>query len=135
MERTFRSDIVHAELSYKVVGDLFRVHTKLGNNLREEHYQRALSNAFKESNIAFVEQVHIPVKYKTNEIGKLFADFIIEDTIILEIKAVPRLTPRDYQQTLLYLATLNKELGILANFRPKALTFRRVLNSSFGNSV
>lgn len=130
-----RKDLIYPELSYQIVGVLFSVHTELGNRFREAHYQKAVSAVLRTTGISFVEQVPISLRLNNDQLIKFFADFLIEDKIILEIKAIPRLTPREYQQADMYLKGLNKELAILANFRPRQLIFKRILNPGFGNSV
>ncbi len=121
--------IIQKELSYKIVGILFDVHTRLGNRYQEKYYQRAVAEALKENNLKFEKELEVDLKYKDAKIGKYFLDFLIEGKVILEIKTVPRLLPRDFHQVLAYLKARKLELGILANFRPESLIYKRILNS------
>ncbi len=123
--------IVQKELSYKIMGILFSVHNALGNRYQEKYYQRAIEEGLKEEKLRFKRELSVDLEYKGKKIGKYFLDFLIEDKVILEIKAVDNLKPKDFKQVLAYLTANNIELGILVNFRTDKLTFRRILNSKY----
>lgn len=125
------SYIVHPELSYKLMGVLFDVHSSLGNRYQEKYYQRAIEEGLKKKNLAFKKELSVDLQYNGKKIGKYFLDFLIEDKIVLEIKVVPRLLPKDFKQVLAYLIAHNLHLGILANFRTDSLTYKRILNSTY----
>ncbi|MDO8486892.1 MAG: GxxExxY protein [Candidatus Curtissbacteria bacterium] len=127
--------IIEKELSYKLVGILFDVHTRLGNRYQEKYYQRAVAEALKENNLKFEKELEVDLKYKDAKIGKYFSDFLIEKKVILEIKAVPCLLPRDFHQVLAYLKARKLELGILANFRSASLAYERILNSDLKTRI
>lgn len=111
------------------MGVLFSVHNELGNRFQEKYYQRAVEEGLKMQNVNFEKELAIDLEFNSKKIGKFYLDFLIEDKIILEIKAVSHLSPKDFKQVLAYLIANNLELGILANFRTDRLTYRRVLNS------
>lgn len=123
--------IVQKELSYKIMGILFSVHNQLGNRYQEKYYQRAIEEALKETNLEFKKEIEVDLKFNNKKIGKYFLDFLIENSIVLEIKAVPIFKPRDFTQVLAYLVAINLELGILANFGTDKLTYKRILNSKY----
>lgn len=123
--------IVQKELSYKIVGILFDVHTILGNRYQEKYYQRAVEHALLENNLEFERELMVDLHYHNKKIGKYFLDFFIENSVVLEIKAVPFLLPKDFKQVMAYLRSHNIELGILANFRSEMLIYKRILNSHF----
>lgn len=123
--------IVHKELSYKIMGILFSVHNQLGNRYQEKYYQRAVEEALRESKLRFKKELAVDLKYNDKKIGKYFLDFLIENLIVLEIKTVEVLNPRDFRQVLAYLVANDLQLGILANFRSDSLSYRRILNSKF----
>lgn len=131
MDANKKVRIVQKELSYKIVGILFEVHKELGNRYQEKYYQRAIEQALKLSNLKYDKEISVDLMFKGKKIGKYFLDFLIEDAIILEVKAVPILLPKDFKQVLAYLVANNKELGILANFRSESLVYKRILNSKF----
>lgn len=121
--------LVHKDLSYKIVGLLFDVHRKLGNRYQEKYYQRAIEEALISKDLTYKKELHVPLEYNGKKIGKYFLDFLIENTVVLEIKAVPRLLPKDFNQVLAYLKAKKLELGILANFSSESMQPKRILNS------
>jgi len=127
---THNNKLVYPDLSYKIVGILFKVHNELGNKYQEKYYQRAIEVELKNQNIKYSKEIPVDLKYEKEKIGKYFLDFLIDDKVILEIKAIPRLRPRDFKQVLAYLKAMDFKLGIIANFRPERLTFHRVLNAN-----
>jgi GxxExxY protein len=131
-----RKDLIFPELSYKIVGALFDVGNELGSNHLEKHYQKAIAAEFTRLKIAYREQVLIPIKYKETHIANYFADFIVEDKVLLEIKKNKNFTVRNIEQVHGYLRASNLELGILANFTKNGVIFKRVLNAAkIRNSV
>jgi len=123
--------IVHKELSYKIMGILFSVHNQLGNRYQEKYYQRAVEEGLKQEKLKFNKELQVDLKYNNKKIGKYFLDFLIEDKVILEIKTVEILKPKDFKQILAYLIANNIELGILVNFRSDRLSYHRILNSKY----
>lgn len=121
-------EIVEKDLSYKIVGALMKVHTALGSGYQEKYYQKAIAIELQLQSIGYKEQLHIPLEYEKESIGKYFIDFLIEDKIVLEIKATKTLYPRDYRQVRAYLKCNDLRLGILANFGKKSLEYKRILN-------
>ena len=127
---THNNKLIYPDLSYKIVGILFKVQNELGNKYQEKYYQRAIEIELKNQNIKFVKEIPVDLQYAAEKIGKYFFDFLIDDKVVLEIKAIPRLRPRDFKQVLAYLKSINLKLGIIANFRPEQLTFHRILNAN-----
>ncbi len=123
--------IVEKELSYRIVGILFDVHSKLGNRYQEKYYQRAVAEGLAANELSFKKEIMIDLEYNGKKIGKYFLDFLVENKVILEIKAVPMLKAVDFRQVLAYLKARKLQLGIIANFREESLTYKRILNSDF----
>ncbi|MDO8686609.1 MAG: GxxExxY protein [Candidatus Berkelbacteria bacterium] len=120
--------VIYPELSYKIVGCLFEVYKNLGSNHKEKLYQQALKQEFADNKINFKEQVINKIIYKGRVIGTQYFDFIIEDKIILEIKAGRFFKKDHFEQILDYLKSTNLRLGIIANFKKDGVQFYRVLN-------
>lgn len=120
--------IIYPELSYQIVGVLFDVHNKLGNRYQEKYYQRAIGIALNNIGIPYKSQLSVPLQFADQPIGRYQLDFLVENKIVLELKAVPRLTPIDFKQVSAYLKAYDLKLGILANFRPSKLEHHRILN-------
>ena len=121
------AELIEKDLSYKIVGILFDVYNALGGGYQEKYYQRAIMNELRRRGIGFREQANIPLIYKGNPIGRYFLNFLIEDKIVLEIKAESKFYVRDVRQVLAYLKSSNTPLAILANFNRNTLQFKRIL--------
>lgn len=121
--------LIYPELSYQIVGILFKVQNELGNKYQEKYYQRAIEVELRNQNIKYSKEILIDLKYGEEKIGKYFLDFLIDDKIILETKTIPQLQPRDFKQVLAYLKAKNLKLGIIANFRNDKVIYRRILNA------
>lgn len=121
-------ELVYPELSYKIVGILYDVFNELGAGHKEIYYQKAISTALLKSNINFKEQVYFPVAFKDTNIGKYFLDFLIDEKIILEIKANDRFSRKNINQIYSYLKASNLKLGLLINFAGSEVKVRRILN-------
>lgn len=105
------AELIYPELSYKIVGVLFRVHSKLGGNYQEKYYQRAVEIALKEDGLSFEKEIVVNLSFNDQKIGKYFLDFLIEGKIILEFKAKPNLSREDFRQVMAYLKAKNLEIG------------------------
>lgn len=123
-----RNDLLHPELSYKIIGVLFEVFNELGYQYQEKYYQRAVSKGLRGLPVPFREQVSEPITFKGQNIGHYIFDFLIDNKIVLEIKRGDRFSPQDIRQTLAYLKRVNLGLGILVRFSSKGLKFKRIIN-------
>ncbi len=122
--------LIYPELSYKIVGILFEVHTALGNRYQEKYYQRAVEVKLKMQKIPYQRELKVDLKIDNQKIGKYFLDFLIDSKVLLELKAKPIFTKNDYKQAMAYLKSSDLKLGILANFFGESLEYKRILNSS-----
>ncbi|MDP3956679.1 MAG: GxxExxY protein, partial [bacterium] len=129
-ESTKTEKIVEKELSYKLGGIFFRIQEKLGRFCRERQYADALEEELKKNNLNFKRENPISVADRISN----FADFIIENRVIIELKAKPFITKDEYYQIKRYLETSSLELGLLINFQDKYLKPKRVLNPKFVDS-
>ena len=121
------SDLIHPDLSYKLVGALYRVYNELGGGYQENIYQRAVKKELIRSKIGFIEQVDTQLQYLGDTISAYRLDFIIEHKIVLELKVTPKFTQRDISQVLGYLKQSRLELGILASMNRNGIIFKRIL--------
>lgn len=131
MDANNNKDLVYPELSYKLVGILFKVHRELGGKYQEKYYQRAVERLLQEEGLPYKRELQVDLKFKGAKIGKYFLDFVVDNKIVLELKATPFLHPEDFRQVLGYLKAHKLKLGILANFRGPKLVYKRILNSEF----
>lgn len=123
-------DIIYSEISYKINGVLFSVHNELGQFCNEKQYCDLIEEHLKSAGILYEREKILPVSFEGELKGRNKVDFLIDDKIILELKAKKFLERDDYYQIKRYLSATNKKLGILVNFRRKFITPKRVLNSS-----
>lgn len=126
--------IIYPKLSYHVMNVLFTVHNQLGNELQEKIYQRSVADELARQNIAFRREVYVPIVDHNGQQGKCFLDFVIDNSIALELKASPTIYKKDIRQLLAYLAVANLRLGIIANFRTVRLTYKRIVNANWADS-
>ncbi|MEK7506640.1 MAG: GxxExxY protein [Patescibacteria group bacterium] len=124
-----RGELLYKELSYKIYGFLFYIHNKLGRFCKEKGYADALEIILKENKIPFTREEVVPTDVLSRKMNLFRTDFIIDDKVVVEMKAKNLLTRDDYFQVFNYLKTKNIKLGLLVNFRSKFLKPKRVLNS------
>lgn len=120
-------ELLHKELSFKLVGAAIEVHRVLGPGFLEVVYQKALASELALQNIRFEEYKQLPVFYKGNLVGTYQADILVADQIILEIKAVSNLNDRHRAQAIHYLASTGLQLALLLNFGSSSLQYKRVV--------
>lgn len=128
MKKVVKKDLLYPELSYQLIGILFEVYNTLGYGYQEKYYQKAIASLLKKVAIKFKEQVLVEIKVGDEIIAKGFADFIIEEKIILEIKKGDSFRKNNIDQIHSYLKMTSLQLGILANFTSKGLLYKRIVN-------
>ena len=122
-------DIIYPELSYKINGILFDVKKNLGQYKNEKQYCDAIEEELKKRGIKYEREKILPESFVGEQRGRNKVDFLIDDKIVLEIKAKPFITKSDYYQTRRYLDSLDKKLGFLVNMRNYSINPKRILNS------
>lgn len=118
--------MIEDELTYRVIGCAMKVHSTLGNGFQEVIYQRCLAIELEKSGILFGREIEQPIFYEGIEVGKRRADFIVEDKLIVELKAVINLEDVHLAQAKNYLTAYNFETGLLINFGAVSLEYKRV---------
>lgn len=124
-------NILFKELSYAIIGAAMEVHRILGPGYLEAVYQAALAHELELRGIAARREQHLPVTYKGVDVGYYIADFVVEDKIILELKATTKLIPQHKAQAINYLTTTGFQLAILINFGEKSLETQRVIRKRY----
>lgn len=120
-------DLLYRELCYSVVGAAMEVHRGLGPGFYESVYQHALAHELATRGLAFETERRVSVKYKTWIVGQFDIDLLVEDKIIVELKAVAQLNQAHQAQAINYLAATGLELALLINFGEPSLRFKRVI--------
>lgn len=121
----------HSELTHKITGCAFEVHKVLGNGFQEVIYQRALAIELEENRIQFAREFDMPIFFKGRHIGSRRVDFLVEELISVELKAISMLTDDHLAQAINYLEAYNLEIGMLINFGSPSLQFKRLINRKF----
>ena len=119
--------IVYRELSFRVVGCAMQVHKRLGPGFPEAVYERALEIEFKKQGVSYERQKRFVVKYGDESVGDFRADFVVENKIVLELKAVPVLPRVFLRQLHSYLQVSGLRLGMLMNFGRERLEYHRIV--------
>ena len=123
-------ELIYKDECYKIVGLLYEVHKNLGKGFSEIVYKDALEFEFTENNIVYEREKEYSVKYKNSVLKhKFYADFVIEDKIILEVKTVDCFNNNHYNQCLNYLKIYTNRLAILVNFNQTSLEYKRIVVS------
>lgn len=120
--------IIYEELSYRIMGAVFEVHNTLGPGFVENVYEEALVYELGMRNIPFERQKTVTVVYKGQPVGTHRLDLVVEDEIILELKAASALSDVFKQQVLSYLKATGFKLGILINFGTPRVEHIRITN-------
>jgi GxxExxY protein len=120
--------IYEKELSDKIIGCAFEVYNHLESGYLEKIYENALMIEFQNRNINAYSQVPIKVLYKNQVVGDYFADIIVEDKIVLELKSCSEIHDSHLAQLLNYLTATNKKIGYVLNFgNENKLQFKRIV--------
>lgn len=123
--------MVYPELSYQINGVLFQVHNKIGRYCNEKQVCDCIEQYLKDNNIQYERELVLSPHFNGEKNGRNRIDFLIVDSIILEVKCKRFITKEDYYQTQRYLHSFNKKLAIIVNFRDERLKPRRVLNPQY----
>ena len=123
-------EYLYKEESYKIISILFEVHKNLGKGFSEIVYKDALEYEFKINNIPYQREKEFSVNYKETILKhKFYADFVVYDKIILEIKTVECFSNAHYNQCINYLKVSENELAFLVNFNLSSLEHKRIVRT------
>ena len=121
-------EMIYRELSYLVMQAVFEVHNTLGPGFLESVYEKALARELEMQEIPFRRQEEVKVAYKGELVGTHRLDLVVDDKIVLELKAVSELNDVFKQQVLSYLKASDLRLGILVNFGTPRVESVRIVN-------
>ena len=127
------TDLIYKDESYQIIGVCFEVHNNLGAGFLEIVYKDALEYEFRKAGIPFEREKKFEVNYKGVILPhKFYADFVIFDKIILEVKSVSGIADEFIAQSINYLKVSNSKLALLVNFGELKLNYKRlVLDKKF----
>ena len=121
----------YSALTEKIIGCAMEVHRQLGNGFQEVIYQRALEIEMGNQGLSFSREFEMPVFYKKEQIGTRRVDFLVEEVISVELKAIIQLEDVHLAQAINYLEAYNLEVGLLINSGAKSLQYKRLSNTNF----
>ncbi len=122
------NDLIYKEESYKVIGICFEVHNNLGPGFLEIVYKDALEYEFKKAGIPYSRETKYEVTYKDVVLPhKFYADFVVYDKIILELKAVSGIADEFIAQAINYLRVSDNKLALIVNFGELRLNSKRII--------
>jgi len=121
------TDLLYSGLTREIIGAAMEVHSILGPGFLESVYEEALVVEFGLRNIEFERQKNIEVFYKDIKIKHYVCDLMVENKVLLELKALGQLSTNEHAQTLNYLKATGLKVGLLLNFGEKSLKYKRFI--------
>ena len=116
----------HGEITQKIIGGFFEVYNELGHGFLESVYEKSLELALKSMGITACRQIEFPVRFRGQNVGDFTADMMVEDCVLLELKAARAIDSSHEAQLLNYLRATEIEVGLLLNFGLKP-QFKRLI--------
>ncbi len=116
------------EITYKIIGCSMKIHNTLGNGFQEVIYQRCLAIELEKAGLSFAREKEQPIFYDKIQVGTRRADFIVEDKVIVELKAVINLENVHLAQAKNYVVAYDFLVGLLINFGATSLQYKKIFN-------
>jgi GxxExxY protein len=130
-----KSEYKYSDLTSRIIACAMTVHKALGNGFQEVIYQRALAIEMELAGINFKREFEMPIFYRNLNIGTRRVDFLVEEFISVELKAISQLENSNFAQGINYLEAWNLEIGLLINFGEMSLKFKRLTNKKFKSEL
>lgn len=131
LKSVVKTEYKYSDITAKILACCFEVHKILGNGFQEVIYQRALAKEMNLQGLCFAREFEMPIFYKEEQIGTRRVDFLIEEVVSVELKALTKLEDVHLAQAINYLEAYNLEIGMLINFGANSLEYRRLINPKF----
>lgn len=119
------------EITYKINGCAMKVHNILGNGFQEVIYQRCLAIELEKARLIFGREVEQVIYYEGVEVGTRRADFVVENQVIVELKALINLEDVHLAQAKNYVVAYDFPIGLLINFGANSLQFKKIFNPKY----
>ena len=130
------SKLKHREITDVILNVFYkRVYAQLGYGFLEQVYENAMAYEVQESGLSVARQQKIDVYYRGIVVGEYFADLVVDEKVIIELKAAQQLLPQHEAQLLNYLRATQYEVGLLLNFGPKPTHLRRAFDNNRKNAT
>jgi GxxExxY protein len=117
----------HAALTKEIIGAAFEVHRVLGYGFLEKAYEAALTRELRARGHRVINQAEMEVSYKGEPVGLYYADLLVDDAVICEVKVLDKLAPAHEAQLLNYLKATSTKVGLLLNFGPQGVQVKRMV--------
>jgi GxxExxY protein len=124
-----QQDFLHKDLTGEIIGAAMEVHKTLRSGFLESVYEEAMAIELDLQNVPFERQKPIDVFYKGRLAKQFFCDFIVDGKVLVELKAIKKLTEIEDMQVLNYLKATGFQLALLINFGVPSLEFKRIINT------
>ena len=125
------NNYLHSDITEKIIEAFYKVYNELGYGFLEKVYENAMSMELIDMHFNVTQQGQVDVMYSGKSIGSYYADLIIENKVIVELKSVESIHPAHEAQLVNYLRCSNIEVDLLLNFGPKPEIRRKVLSKDF----
>ena len=119
----------YRELTGKIIGCAMQVHRVLGTGFQEVIYQRALAIELEQCGVTAQREVEMPIHYRQRDIGSRRVDFLVAETVLVELKALSGLNETHHAQIINYLEAYRLPIGLLINFGTSSLEFKRFVKT------
>ena len=121
----------YSDITGRIIGCAMKVHSSLGNGFPEVIYQRCLAIEMEEQKLGFARELEMPIFYNGTQVGTRRVDFLVEDKVLVELKAVKEIEDAHLAQILNYIVAYQLEIGLLLNFGSKSLQYKRLINTKY----
>lgn len=122
------ADLVYKELSYRIIGIAFEIYNSLGSGLKEKDYALAFEEILKQEKIVYSRELCYPLKIRDKIIARNFFDFLVDDKVVVELKAGSKQYREACVQLFEYLKVSKIKLGIIIRFTSDGVKYKRIPN-------
>ena len=123
--------LINDPLSYSIIGSAMKVHRELGQGFQEVIYQRCLAIEFEKSGLSFSREKECNIYYDGQIVGTRRADFVVNEKMIVELKALINIEDIHFLQSKNYLVLYNFPSGLLLNFGSPSLQVKKIFNPKY----
>ena len=121
------SKLFHSKLTREIIGAAMEVHGNLGSGFLESVYEEALAVELQLRNVPYERQKNVDVFYKDRKVKQFVCDFLVGDSVLVELKAIRQLTAVEEAQVLNYLRATKIKVGLIINFGEASLKYKRLV--------
>jgi len=125
-----QTDLLHAETTEAIIKSFYHVYNTLGYGFLEKVYENSMRVSLRKLGYAVKQQFPIDVVFEEENVGEYFADLLIDNKVVIELKAAQSILPKHESQLLNYLKATGHQVGLLLNFGPKAEFRRKVFTNT-----